>query len=46
MVPDLRQLNNPDLLHNQSHIGGEWVNAKSGKTFEVVGQFMLSASQL
>ncbi|KAJ4315186.1 hypothetical protein N0V94_006065 [Neodidymelliopsis sp. IMI 364377] len=30
------KLNNPDLLHNQSHIGGEWVNAKSGKTFEVV----------
>jgi hypothetical protein len=34
---DYVQLQNPDLLHNQSCIGGEWKDAKSGKTFEVVG---------
>ncbi|KAF3040802.1 hypothetical protein E8E11_005547 [Didymella keratinophila] len=30
------KLQNSDLLHNQSCIGGEWKDAKSGKTFEVV----------
>jgi len=29
------KLKNPDLLHNESFIHGEWVKAKSGKTFEV-----------
>jgi len=33
-----QQLNNPDLLHNLSFVNGDWVRAKSGKTFEVVGQ--------
>jgi len=30
------KLQNPDLLHNKSCVGGEWKDAKSGKTFEVV----------
>lgn len=30
------KLQNPDLLHNLSFVNGEWVTAKSGKTFEVV----------
>ena len=31
------QLKDPDLLHNLSFVNGDWVKAKSGKTFEVVG---------
>jgi hypothetical protein len=34
-----QQLNNPDLLHSQSFVHGKWVKAKSGKTFEVAGQY-------
>ncbi|KAI4665692.1 uncharacterized protein J4E78_003156 [Alternaria triticimaculans] len=30
------KLNNPDLLHSLSFVNGDWVRAKSGKTFEVV----------
>jgi succinate-semialdehyde dehydrogenase/glutarate-semialdehyde dehydrogenase len=30
------KLNNPDLLHNQSFIGGEWKGSKSGNEFEVI----------
>ncbi|KAH7125172.1 Aldehyde/histidinol dehydrogenase [Dendryphion nanum] len=30
------KLNNPDLLHNESFVHGQWVKSKSGKTFEVV----------
>jgi hypothetical protein len=33
------QLKNPDLLHNQSFVHGKWVKSKSGKTFEVAGQY-------
>ena len=36
-MADIQQLKNPELLHNKSCIGGEWKDAKSGKTFEVVG---------
>lgn len=39
---DYEQLSNPDLLHNQSCIGGEWKDAKSGKRFEVVGRYISS----
>jgi hypothetical protein len=35
---DQNQLDNPDLLHSLSFVNGDWVRAKSGKTFEVVGQ--------
>lgn len=30
------KLKNPDLLHNESFVHGEWVKSNSGKTFEVV----------
>jgi len=30
------KLNNPNLLHNQSFIGGEWKGSKSGNEFDVV----------
>lgn len=30
------ELKNPDLLHYESYVHGEWVKAKSGKTFEIV----------
>jgi hypothetical protein len=35
-----QQLKNPDLLHNESFIHGEWVKSKSGKTFEVAGMLL------
>lgn len=31
------KLNDPSLFKQQAFINGEWVNAKSGKTFEVTG---------
>lgn len=30
------KLNNPELLHSDSFVDGQWVKSKSGKTFEVV----------
>ncbi|KAF2872437.1 aldehyde dehydrogenase domain-containing protein [Massariosphaeria phaeospora] len=30
------KLNDPDLLHGESFVHGEWAKAKSGKTFDVV----------
>ncbi|KAF2117702.1 Aldehyde/histidinol dehydrogenase [Lophiotrema nucula] len=30
------KLNNSDLLHTESFVGGKWVKSKSGKTFEVL----------
>jgi succinate-semialdehyde dehydrogenase / glutarate-semialdehyde dehydrogenase len=30
------KLNDPDLLHQQSYINGKWVDAKSGKRFDIV----------
>lgn len=30
------ELKNPDLLHQDSYVHGQWVKAKSGKTFEVI----------
>jgi len=32
------KLNNPDLFKDKSLVGGEWVEAKSGKRFDVYGQ--------
>jgi hypothetical protein len=32
------QLNNPDLFKDKSLVNGEWVEAKSGKRFDVVGE--------
>jgi len=37
------KLNNPNLLHNQSFIGGEWKGSKSGNEFDVVGQSHMRA---
>lgn len=36
-TPDLRygQPNNPDLFHDQAYVNGDWVEAKSGKRFDV-----------
>lgn len=31
------QLNDPSLLKTQTYVNGEWIDAKSGKTFEVFG---------
>jgi hypothetical protein len=32
------QLNDPSLLHEASLLNGEWVQASSGKTFDVEGE--------
>lgn len=34
------KLNNPDLFKDKSLVGGEWVEAKSGKRFDVYGEFV------
>lgn len=35
------QLNDPSLLHEASFLNGEWVQASSGKTFDVEGESVL-----
>jgi len=35
------KLNNPDLFKDKSLVGGEWVEAKSGKRFDVYGESVL-----
>ena len=37
---DKPQLKNPALFKDKSYVNGEWVEAKSGKQFEVVGLFI------
>ncbi|KAK7533271.1 uncharacterized protein J3D65DRAFT_76712 [Phyllosticta citribraziliensis] len=37
-------LKNPALLQSQSYIHGQWKDAASGKTFEVIGQCRFSPS--
>lgn len=32
------QLNDPSLLHEASLLNGEWVQAQSNKTFEILGK--------
>jgi len=32
------QLNDPDLLKEESYIDAKWVGAKSGKRFEILGK--------
>lgn len=34
-VANSSQLNDPSLLKSQTYVNGEWIDAKSGKTFEV-----------
>ena len=34
-VADSSQLKDPSLLKSQTYVNGEWIDAKSGKTFEV-----------
>lgn len=29
------QLNNPEIWHDQNYVGGQWIDAKSGKKFDV-----------
>lgn len=36
------QLNNPTLFKDKSYVDGEWVDAASGKRFEVIGTTALS----
>jgi hypothetical protein len=38
------QLEDPSLLHFDSFVGDKWVEAKSGKRFEVVGRNRLFPS--
>lgn len=33
------QLSNPELFHNKSYVNGEWIEAKSGKKFDIIGKF-------
>lgn len=33
------QLNDPTLLHFDSFVGGNWVEAKNGQRFEVIGTY-------
>jgi hypothetical protein len=37
IADDHAQLNDKSLLKNQTYVNGEWIDAKSGKTFEVHG---------
>jgi hypothetical protein len=39
------QLNDKSLLKNQTYVNGEWIDAKSGKTFEVHGNPTLPTVQ-
>ena len=39
----LPQLNDPSLFKDKTYVNGEWIGAKSGKTFEVHGTTMLSS---
>lgn len=37
MAPSLPfELNDPDLLHQESYVDGKWVGAKSGKRFDII----------
>jgi hypothetical protein len=37
------QLNDPSLLKDKTYVNGEWIGAKSGKTFEVHGTYILTS---
>lgn len=42
MAHSVPKLNDPSLLkENVAYVNGEWVKAKSGKTFEVFGIVLL-----
>lgn len=34
------QLNNPELFRDQALSGGNWIEAKSGKRFDVTGRYI------
>jgi hypothetical protein len=38
LMLNLDQLNDKSLLKEQTYVNGEWIGAKSGKTFEVTGK--------
>ena len=41
LILTLWQLNDKSLLKDKAYVNGEWVGARSGKTFEVHGKFAL-----
>jgi hypothetical protein len=38
-----QQVKNPSLFKDKSLVGGEWVEARSGKRFDVVGKTVISS---
>lgn len=32
------KLKNPDLFRDKAYVNGEWIEAKSGKRFDVIGE--------
>jgi hypothetical protein len=38
------QVKNPSLFKDQSLVGGEWVEARSGKRFDVVGKTSIATN--
>lgn len=34
-------MNNPDLFRDKALVGGEWIEAKSGKRFDVYGELIV-----
>lgn len=37
-LPSKIPLKNRDLYHDQAYVDGQWVEAKSGKRFEIIGK--------
>jgi len=35
-VPDILKLKNPELFRDKAYVNGEWIEAKSGKRFDVI----------
>lgn len=44
LTTNISKLNNPDLFKDKSLVGGEWVEAKSGKRFDVYGRSMSTST--
>lgn len=39
------QLKNPAIFKDKSYVNGEWVEAKSGKRFDIIGLFPMPSSK-
>lgn len=39
-VSHFLQLNNPDLFRENALVGGNWIESKTSKRFDVVGTFL------